>query len=228
MESPPINLARLAEILGVVEIEKVPLSMRGRCMAAGRGVRVELSDSLAPFEADLTLAHELAHLILGDMRGTGQSVRRLPFAADISYSELEQICDSCADEILLGDDWLRERIDGLQPSLRQAQALSDLCGYPPEYIARRAIGSQLWRARLIWFDWDGRAFNPKVTYPFKDELYLLDILPLTTDLPAGGVIASGSLELMKGEGPFQADLCRTRSDQLLVMMTFAPDPIASS
>lgn len=225
--TPPTDLDRLAKNLGVVDIRKAPLPMRGRCLMEGAGVAIELSEELEAFEERFTLAHELAHLIVEEGRVAECAAvgSRLKVAQAAAHQEVEETCDRCAEEILLPAEWLMDKIEIEQPTLQQAVELGEECNCTVEFVVQRAMDLGLWHARLIWFEQHDEMFRAVDTYPHQDELFLVEIPPfpvegsLVEKSMSGGCIP-GELVLRQGEAPYRAQFLRVGENRILAIIIF--------
>lgn len=150
-DHPPRDLEALASHLSVSEIRTTPLAMRGRITVDGPYVSIELNADDPPFVQRLTLAHELAHLIVEDGR-VQAAVRKGRAPEPLSprkYDEVELVCDMLAAELLLPEEWLIEQVNLDEPSLAVAQCLAGDARVSVEFLVRRAIDRGLWRALAI-------------------------------------------------------------------------------
>jgi hypothetical protein len=123
---PQPDLAALSRTLGVAAIRTGPLGVQGR-VATERGSKViELSDSLDSFSRSFVLAHELAHIAIGERK------------AGVAYTKLEAVCDYCAGEILLPNQLLRDSILASPSPLDALWALARTHSLPMDFALRRA------------------------------------------------------------------------------------------
>lgn len=190
---PKVDLGAFARALGIEEISSVPLGIHGRIDARYGRLRIEVSDRLQGFAKRFTIAHELAHVVLGDR------------PRHLSYERFEQLCDVCADELLLPDQFLREV---LVPSPHPLVAMWG-CGVegdlPLYYVYCRAIsaGALLPTEALLCVMERGDVRVSR-TYPIRYEHQVADIV--VRELPAGPIQKAqatrlpvdGELELIEG------------------------------
>jgi hypothetical protein len=90
----PTNVEAIASHVGISDIRRVPLANRGRLMRGRGGYEVEVNQSLDSGDQRFVLAHEITHLLLGELLSDETGERR-------SYNRIEALCDYGAREILL-------------------------------------------------------------------------------------------------------------------------------
>jgi hypothetical protein len=93
VQTPPTDLSRLAEKLGVVAIKAEPMPITGELRRVGDGFEIAYSSDLPIGRRRFTIAHELAHAYLERTQG-----RCRP------SMELENLCDAFATEFLMPRD----------------------------------------------------------------------------------------------------------------------------
>lgn len=180
---PKPDLGRLAEKLGVREIRRAPLSIQGHVVTEHGSLVVEISDALTPFRHRFTLAHELAHIAIGDR------------PSSVSYGRFESICDACADELLLPDQTIRDALFDREVDPRAALwSLSIASGLPPDYLYRRALrAGALAAAPTFWCRGESTTLIPLASLPPRDELQLSDVrLSESAGTSVARAIRSGS------------------------------------
>lgn len=172
---PPADLRRLASHLGVQEVLLVPLASRGRLLMDGTNVLIEINEELDDFRRKHTVAHELAHLVLEKdrvavARAAGYNVDK-PF----SHSLMEQLCDLCADEVLLPESWLRDELTKERSSLKSVVEIALHAELSIEFVVTRIIDLELRPWRAIWcFNTHGRIHVSK-SVPLWDESFLASV-----------------------------------------------------
>src|SRR6266478_923767 len=92
-EDFPTDVAAIAAEVGIRQIRRVPLSMRGRLVRAMPGYMVEINEELDVHDQRFVLAHEITHVLLNDQMSSA--------AARFGYNRIERLCDFGATEILL-------------------------------------------------------------------------------------------------------------------------------
>lgn len=179
---PPVNLRSLALRLKLRDIVFVPLPMRGRVMLDGNNVVVEVNENLGQHERRWTIAHELAHLILEKERvaiaeESGRNIDR-----SISHGMIEQLCDLCADEILLPQEWLRKKLPKGRGSLQAVVEISRRADVSVDFTVTRLIelGLQPWRA--IWCVKVNQEIQIVKSVPHWDESFLVGINVLNVEM----------------------------------------------
>jgi hypothetical protein len=99
--SPPVDLYRLADHLGVGAVRLARMREDGRTTwLEGRPV-IELRDDRPPARTRFTFAHELAHVVLEDNRN-GPARRTF----SISPERVESLCDWIAAALLMPRPWV--------------------------------------------------------------------------------------------------------------------------
>ena len=93
--TPPVDLRRLSEALGVTRISFGPIAADAMLQAERGGLRVVLKDGVARARSRFSWAHELAHVLL-DRPPDGAAAYRAA-----SEKEIENDCNSLAAEILM-------------------------------------------------------------------------------------------------------------------------------
>jgi IrrE N-terminal-like domain len=217
IEYPRPDLNRLSSHLGVGAIRRVPLATRGRVLERNGQNYIELNGDLGPFGEQFTLAHELSHLILG------------PKPPGVPYSRFEAICDICADEVLLPDQFIRDHMAESVDRLTAIWSLSTASGLPADYLYRRAIRSgALETHQVLWCRCQGTSLQVFKALPQRSETQLLDLLlregeslPLTraadTKGPVRGVVSVNDGGINLGESDVLALPIPEPPDALLVI-----------
>lgn len=125
---PAADLLSLARYLEVQNVRVAPLATKARVTSTALGgTEVELNDGLNEHERRFTLAHELAHIIIGD-RPPGYS-----------YNQFEATCDACAREILLSEDFVIDTFAPPAATQDQLWRVCQLAGLPVDEVFQRAI-----------------------------------------------------------------------------------------
>lgn len=119
-----------------IEVRKVPMQGRGRCRIGGTGeplIEVKATDNLAAQQ--FTVAHELAHLLLGSLP-SGQLV-------GLSRRQEEDLCDDFARRVIVPPEQLSDALaSDLEPSPSTVLKLCGMFAANPSAMLR-AIGAQL-------------------------------------------------------------------------------------
>lgn len=194
----PVDLDRLAKHLGVFEIRDVPLSMNGRVLLDHSKAIIEVNSSLSENNKRFTIAHELAHLIIEKHRPPSLppiDLHSKTLSAGM-YHLIEELCDSCAEEILLPGKWLWERIGSLSPSFAAAEKIGAEAHCDMKLVIERAVSLGLWQCRLLWWEMKEGKFYAIKTFPSKDEAYISWVDPISpeTSLPGKCLIANSTLK----------------------------------
>ncbi len=149
----PAGPEKLAAYLQVA-VAKSPLQgVEGWCL---RGVNtlIRVNSTSTPFRQRFTLAHELAHLVLG----TEPDIATEPFS---SNSREEHDADQLASEFLIPDDELQRHLRGELPvDAKSLERLAKAANVSPVMAACRVVSSTkklgLQNAAVVFFV-DGRA-----------------------------------------------------------------------
>lgn len=117
---PPIDVVDLARRLGVTDIRPAPLVEDGRLDVEADSVRILLRGDLSPTRRRFTIAHEIAHLVIGnsDMR----VARRAASPRDLT----ERLCDEIAASILLPYPWVASRYGSRPVSLSTVREMAQV------------------------------------------------------------------------------------------------------
>lgn len=147
---PNPNVHNIARTLGVKEVRIVPLPIDGRIVRDGDEIVVEIANNLTQFQRKFTIAHELAHIVLG--LSTTRTGRASPKTSVgwASYAELEAFCDFAAEELLAPRTWLRANVNPIKPSLADLRKLSGQSGCPVDFLGVRLIRLRYWDAEIRW------------------------------------------------------------------------------
>lgn len=98
VKNRPYDPNPLAMVLGASEVRNASIGIDGHIIANNSALIVEYdSDTQSPHRRRFTVAHEVGHLIL--WQATGR-IRKLPTRATTKGSEIEELCDMIACEIL--------------------------------------------------------------------------------------------------------------------------------
>lgn len=119
--SLPVDLDRLADLLGVTAVREEEISEEGRVRWLADGPRVELRADRPPMRRRFTLAHELAHVLLSGDQPVGRVARR-SLSADPSVEE--ELCDALAAAILMPQPWIKNVVGQRGISLPRLRAIS--------------------------------------------------------------------------------------------------------
>lgn len=117
---PPIDVIDLARRLGVSDIRSAPLVEDGRLDVEANSIRILLRGDLSPTRRRFTIAHEIAHLLIGnsDMR----VARRAANPRDLT----ERLCDEIAASILLPYPWVASRYGSRRVSLSTVREMAQV------------------------------------------------------------------------------------------------------
>lgn len=219
---PPRDLNRLAQSLGVVDIQDLPLAMNGRLMRAPNGGwTIELNEKIDPGIRPFIFAHELAHLILDAPR---PNVRRVD-SDEMAYEASERKYDEAALEILMPMQWLINNVQPTQPLLSEAVRVAAALDLSVELAATALAATQIWDGQLTsWrrgeHEWQPDARNVAFK-PLPDES--VSSGNAFGDL-AIGKIAFAKLQLESQSGDrsyYRAEMTRIDADHLLVLLNLS-------
>lgn len=115
---PPIDVFDLARRLGVAEIRPAPLVEDGRLDVTPHSIRILVRGDLSPTRRRFTIAHEIAHLIIGE--GAIRIDKRYGTPRDTT----ERLCDQIAAGILLPYRWVADHYSGRSVSLATVRELA--------------------------------------------------------------------------------------------------------
>lgn len=98
----PVDLDEIAKHVGVNAIDFVEMIEDGRVRWTTDGPVIEINPSRPPDRQRFTLAHEVAHVVLGS--GNGEIAYR--GAPHITELDEERLCDSIAASLLMPEPWI--------------------------------------------------------------------------------------------------------------------------
>jgi Zn-dependent peptidase ImmA (M78 family) len=151
LDSVPVNLTALGSELGVSHIRYAPLPVRGRLVLEGGRIIIEINEHDPRWLQRYTHAHELAHVVIEESRlryAMASGFAQVEHT-ELEYQSLENICDRMAEELLLPEHWLLERVDFDAPSLAWASEIATEIRMSVEFVTRRVIDLGLWQASLL-------------------------------------------------------------------------------
>jgi hypothetical protein len=117
--TPPVDVERVARLMGVSEISDAELVEDGRLECARGSHRILLRQGLNPTRRRFTVGHELAHLLMSEEAPGVVGRRALPVTGHV-----ERFCDSFAAALLLPRWWIRERYAHRQRNLSTVRNLA--------------------------------------------------------------------------------------------------------
>ena len=132
VEEPPVDVIRLARILGVARIKTTRLPSSEACLVPGENAHtILLSDLSSPRRNRFSIAHEIGHILLrsGGIRFRGFSRERHDYE--------ERLCDYLAAEIIFPIDFFRNALQDLEPSIDAIGRLANRFEATVESTARR-------------------------------------------------------------------------------------------
>ena len=224
----PANLDALRRYLGVKEVRAQPLAIKGRIIADGPDVAIELNESMSAFDRQFTFAHELAHLILERTRFERQWHSDEPRTVR-EFEGIERLCDALAEQILLPVEWLEVRLQS-RPTLTEASAVASESATDLTFVVRRAIDLRIWKALLIRWESNEGAFVPSEAIPATSRLFVQSVRPignqpsiLAWSAERDGEVQEGELEIdINGEcGIFHASCISVDQGGVLSLLTLA-------
>jgi hypothetical protein len=143
----PTDLEAISSEVGIREIRRVPLAIRGRLIRAPGGFAVEINEQLDVQEQRFVLAHEIAHLVLADGLLAEVNGFRL------GYNRVEILCDFGAREILLPLISVRYELkQNPNPSLCTFAAIAEEANCSMQVVAQ--VASELpgeWQTLMFLF-----------------------------------------------------------------------------
>ncbi|MEA2369948.1 MAG: hypothetical protein QOH12_342 [Solirubrobacteraceae bacterium] len=149
---PPIDLAAVAEALGVSRIEVTPMTEEGRLEQRGGHVSIWLRAGAPIQRRRFTLAHELGHLVLADPDRD--------FTAHRMWSRPdreERFCDAFAASLLLPRAWILAEFTGRPENLTTVRRLANATGASMSASLVRLREVLHWRRSLLyWRQADGQ------------------------------------------------------------------------
>ncbi|HYU09033.1 MAG TPA: ImmA/IrrE family metallo-endopeptidase, partial [Gemmatimonadales bacterium] len=139
---------------------------------------IEIEKTLDESEKTFVLAHEIAHLILENLVPTPHPSIRAAIGT-FSYTEIERLCDICAEELLLPLEWLRDWVDPRVPSFTVVEEVAHISRCQIETAASVIIKNGLWSAKLYWCSWKNGATIVDRSCPPDEPAVLASVrLPL--------------------------------------------------
>ncbi len=109
VRKPPVDIERLARLMGVVAIEVAWIGNAAACLLPGRkGHKILIKEGSSLYRRRFSIAHEVGHLILG--------ATRIRFR-DVRTARAEKLCDELAAELLMPREMYLREMYGRAPSL---------------------------------------------------------------------------------------------------------------
>jgi hypothetical protein len=150
--SPPVDLAAVADALGVSRIEITPMTEEGRLEQRGGQVSIWLRAGAPIQRRRFTLAHELGHLVLADPDRDFTAHRMWS-----SPDREERFCDAFAASLLLPRAWIVGEFNGRPENLATVRELANATGASMSASLVRLREILHWRRSLLyWREADGQ------------------------------------------------------------------------
>ncbi|QDV56877.1 ImmA/IrrE family metallo-endopeptidase [Rosistilla oblonga] len=210
----PNGPEKLAEHLGVPVLEASLVGAAGWCIK-GRKPRIRIDNSTSPSRRRFTLAHELAHLVLG----TDSELESKPFQTDIKE---EREADRLASQFLVPDDRLEQFVGGHLPvDAKTLQRIAKDAKVSPVMAACRVASASerlgLLNAAVAYFE------NEKEVWQYSENLQFDEGEP--SDLMREAIAAKPQLARSdNGDGKINVcSLLETQYYQLLLVQLLSPE-----
>jgi IrrE N-terminal-like domain len=150
--SPPVDLAAVAEALGVSRIEVMPMTEEGRLEQRGGRASIWLRADAPIQRRRFTLAHELGHLVLADPDRDFTAHRMWS-----SPDREERFCDAFAASLLLPRGWIFAELSGKPENLTTLRELANATSASMSASLVRLRELLHWRCSLLyWRQADGQ------------------------------------------------------------------------
>jgi Zn-dependent peptidase ImmA (M78 family) len=148
----PADPFRLAPILGVTELAVVPLgSIDAFVEKTSQGFRVSLNSERPYPRRRFSLAHELAHILLGHVEGH-RSIK-LGNGVELKQArQRERLCDVIAAELLMPTRFMQDLLARTGVSLQSLQQSSAELGVSLTAVTLRAM--ELTRQQIMSIFWE--------------------------------------------------------------------------
>lgn len=148
---PPVDVGRLAGLLGVRDIRQISFASVEACVIpSANGHRILVEESASEERQRFSIAHELGHLMLraNGIRFSTHSNRRKAAAE-------ERLCDELAWELLMPGSLMKAFRWRITQSLPSILELADAFLVPPDIAALRwaSLGGD--RAQIVVWDVEG-------------------------------------------------------------------------
>ncbi|MEX0800391.1 MAG: ImmA/IrrE family metallo-endopeptidase [Dehalococcoidia bacterium] len=109
IDGPPVDIERVARLMGTVAVEEARLGDVAACLLPGtRGHTILINRRSHPLRQRFSIAHEIGHLILG--------ARGIRFR-DMRTGPAERLCDELAAELLMPHEIFTREMDAKPVSL---------------------------------------------------------------------------------------------------------------
>lgn len=149
---PPVDLAAVANALGVKRIEVIPMAEEGRLEQRAGQASVWLRAGAPAHRRRFTLAHELGHLVLADPHRDFTAHRMWS-----SPDREERFCDAFAASLLLPRDWVLAQFSERAENLMTVRDLANATGASMSASLVRLREVLHWRFSLLyWRQTDGQ------------------------------------------------------------------------
>lgn len=152
--TPPIDVVRLAQALGVDSITVTDLIEDGRVSHGPSGTHIFVSEHINRARRRFTLAHELGHILLSEPGEPLMAERSLPVRSDE-----ERLCDEIAAAILMPSSWLRSCFAEQPRSLASARLLANAAITSLSASVVRLNQVLDWRRAFIRWRWRDGAWR---------------------------------------------------------------------
>ena len=149
--APPVDLARVAEYLGVISIHQAALVEDGRLNQVAGSSRIYVRAGVAPSRRRFTIAHELGHIVLA-----GREKEFIAHRSAALTDPEERFCNQFAAALLLPRGWLVDTVGPAPESLRTAREVSRATGASLAASVVRLREVLAWRCSMLqWRRLDG-------------------------------------------------------------------------
>lgn len=148
--TPPIDVERVAHLLGVSEIVDADLVEDGRLECVSGAHRIVLRQGLRVTRRRFTVGHELGHLLLTEGNAGLVARRALPVT-----DHVERFCDSFAAALLLPRRWISERYAHRPHNLSTVRHLAQQTGTSMAAVVMRFSEVLGWGQSLLRWRKDG-------------------------------------------------------------------------
>lgn len=175
-EDLPIDLNKLAKHFGIEEIRETILDNKGkgRIINENGVFKIEINKKLPSDKKRFVIAHELSHFIVEkkEIKKNPRRVSRMSQKDKMSFKMIEEFCDIIAEEVLLPEKYLLNKIGSSNPSIKIVDEISKETKNTLELVAKKVIDTGLWRCRFFWWKIINENIIAVNGVPFLDEKML--------------------------------------------------------
>jgi len=223
---PPIDLRAVAAAAGVSEVRVVPLAINGQLLLEGEHLVIEVNRADDPWSRELTLAHEIAHVILESPRIEASRLSGNSTARRVSTELVERLCNLCAEELLLPLGWLRRSLAGRKATLVDILRTASVARTPVAFAAARLLRLDASGWQLVWISRLGEGVEVTASVPVRPDTDFANVRVIGSGLAlaksalsaSGAVAGRMTLQFHDHALHYSAECIRTDADAVVCFL----------